>query len=104
MLDREPNEPNRFDWVVEIDPYDAQATPVKRTARKPCLECVAAGVGVGAAHAGEPRRGFLEQLISNWWLGFGHSASSPRLIRTIASATCHSTVRTLMSSRVAICL
>lgn len=31
-IDKEPNEPNRFGWIVEVDPRDPTALPVKHTA------------------------------------------------------------------------
>lgn len=31
-IDKEPNEPNRFGWIVEVDPRDPGAKPIKHTA------------------------------------------------------------------------
>jgi len=59
-LAREPRELLRFGWIVEIDPYDATATPRKRTALGRCKhECAATALtrdGRLAVYSGDDDR------------------------------------------------
>ena len=55
------NEPNRFGWVVEVDPFDPDHTPRKRTAMgrlgRECATCVIDDNGHMAVYSGDDARG-----------------------------------------------
>ncbi|MCI5969323.1 PhoX family protein [Helicobacter sp.] len=66
---KNPNEPNRFGWVVEIDPYDANSTPIKRTAlgrfKHENVEIVISKEGNVVAYMGDDEANeFLYKFVS----------------------------------------
>ncbi|GGN17703.1 MULTISPECIES: PhoX family protein [Marinomonas] len=68
-LDKEPNEPNRFGYIVEIDPLDPTSRPKKRTAlgrfKHENAELTIAANGHVVVYLGDDERGeFLYRFVS----------------------------------------
>ena len=69
-LSQEPNEPHRHGWITEIDPSDAESTPVKHTAlgrfKHENAEMVQANDGRVVVYMGDDERGeFIYKFVSN---------------------------------------
>ena len=69
-ITKPPNEPNRFGYIVEIDPFDPTSTPKKRTAlgrfKHENIEVVVAADGRIVAYSGDDERGeFVYRFVSD---------------------------------------
>ena len=84
-VDLEPNEPNRFGWVVEVDPADPASTPVKHTAlgrfRHEGAGCVLSSGGRAVAFMGDDARfDYLYRFISTATCRPGDKAANMSLL------------------------
>ncbi|WP_425043491.1 PhoX family protein [Primorskyibacter sp. S87] len=80
-IDREPNESNRFGWVVEVDPRNPDAPPVKHTAlgrfRHEGAETTIARTGQLVVYMGDDARfDYVYKYVSNGTVSEDRSANS----------------------------
>ncbi len=80
---KEPNEPNRFGWIVEVDPYDPGSTPRKRTAlgrfKHEGANIRLAEDGRAVAYMGDDERhDYLYKFVSRRAFRPGRSAAARR--------------------------
>lgn len=84
-VDKEPNECHRFNWIVEIDPFDPQSTPVKHTAlgrfRHEGAEMIVNKDGRVAVYTGDDSRfEYIYRFVSRRGYQPGSRAHNRRLL------------------------
>jgi uncharacterized protein len=82
---KHPNEPNRFGWIVEIDPYEPTAKPVKRTALgRCCHECATPSLapdGRLAIYTGDDKMfEYIYKFVSRDRVDMGNRAANASLL------------------------
>ena len=80
-----PNEPNRFGWVVEIDPYSPTSKPKKRTAlgrfKHENAECVLSKTNKAVVYTGcDERNEYLYKFVSTGTYDAANKASGANLL------------------------
>jgi uncharacterized protein len=84
-VDRAPNEPNRFGWIVEIDPLDPASMPVKHTAlgrlRHEGAETIVNGDGRVVVYSGDDAQfDYVYRFVSRDRIRPGDKAHNMRLL------------------------
>jgi uncharacterized protein len=94
-IDKEPNESNRFGWIVEVDPRNPQARPIKHTAlgrfRHEGAETVIASDGRLVVYSGDDNRfDYQYKYVSNGTIfgpnGTAEGAKTPESVNSAVTS------------------